>query len=114
MQLQSLALYGCRGMENSTGLDHLQNGIPSLKCVRLNTKGSDEDGIIRDLSVDDTDDESDMEGFEGEVHSIYARRSGSPPFRNESGEEDSEMDDIDQEGSQSSNGDSSYYSDHDY
>lgn len=110
VKLQSIALYGCRGIEDSRGLDQLQNGLPGLKCVRINAKGSDEDGMIRRLG-DDTDEESDDENFVA-------------PFQNNDNEEDSEMEDADNssdEGDQqrssnsssSNSSGSSYYSDHD-
>lgn len=111
IRLQSLALYGCRGIEDSRGLDQLQNGLPSLKCVRLNAKGSDEDGMIRRLG-DDTDDESDDEEFDVS-RPIYA----AAPFQNSDSEEDSEMEDADSgihDQQSSSSSASSYYSDHDY
>ena len=45
IKLKSLALYGCLGIEDGRGLDNLKNGLPSLKCLRLNS-ASDEDGIV--------------------------------------------------------------------
>jgi hypothetical protein len=60
--LQSLALYGCRGMDNGDGLDSLQSSLPSLKCLRLNV-ASEEDGIVL-VDSDETDDE-DSDEVEG-------------------------------------------------
>jgi len=40
-QLKSLAMYGCHGIDDSESMNVLQNGLPSLKCLRLNN-GSDD------------------------------------------------------------------------
>lgn len=40
-QLKSLAMYGCHGIDDSESMNALQNGLPSLKCLRLNN-GSDD------------------------------------------------------------------------
>ena len=44
-QLQSLALYGCKDIEDNTKLDSLQKELPLLRCVRLNN-AYNEDGVI--------------------------------------------------------------------
>jgi len=59
VKLQSLALYGCRGIENGNGLAKLQSGLPSLKCLRLNSS-SDDDGMVH-LDPDQEPDDEDME-----------------------------------------------------
>jgi Leucine-rich repeat (LRR) protein len=43
--LQSLALYGCRGVEDTYTLDQLHSGLPRLKCIRLNSTAV-EDGMV--------------------------------------------------------------------
>jgi Leucine-rich repeat (LRR) protein len=59
-QLQSLALYGCRGIEDGVGVDTLQDGLPNLKCLRLNTSAAEEDGMMLDADpLDDADDSFD-------------------------------------------------------
>ena len=65
LKLQSLALYGCRGIEEGKSLDKLQNGLPSLKCLRLNKNSEDEGQVVlmnddegSDL-IDDEEDEGD-------------------------------------------------------
>lgn len=58
LKLQSLALYGCRDIEDSPRLTSLQNDLPSLRCLRLNS-ASNEDGVI------DHDIESEEEEEEG-------------------------------------------------
>ena len=65
LKLQSLAMYGCRGIEDSEGLHALQQELPSLRCLRLNS-ASDNDGVIdATLLVDDSsDDEEDEEDEE--------------------------------------------------
>lgn len=61
VKLQSLALYGCRGIENGNGLAKLQSGLPSLKCLRLNSS-SDDDGMVHlDPDQEESDDDADME-----------------------------------------------------
>lgn len=59
LKLQSLALYGCRGIEDGSGLDRLQKGLPSLKCLRLNSS-SDDDGMVH-LDPDQASDDEEME-----------------------------------------------------
>ena len=59
--LQSLALYGCKGIEDAESIDALQRGLPSLRCLRLNST-SDDDGILgapppEEEGEDDDDDE---------------------------------------------------------
>jgi len=60
VNLQSLALYGCRGVEDgSLPLDNLQNELPRLKCLRLNPQ-SDNDGRVN-VHDDDSENDSDSE-----------------------------------------------------
>ena len=64
-QLQSLALYGCKDIEDNTKLDSLQRELPLLRCVRLNN-AYNEDGVIdrgsesedEEVVDDELDDES--------------------------------------------------------
>lgn len=44
-KLQSLALYGCNGLENFACIDQFQSQLPTLKCMRLNN-GYDEGGTV--------------------------------------------------------------------
>ncbi|CAJ1942982.1 unnamed protein product [Cylindrotheca closterium] len=44
-KLQSLALYGCEGLEDHGSIDRLQSQLPTLKCMRLNN-GMDESGTL--------------------------------------------------------------------
>ncbi len=63
VKLQSLALYGCRGIENGNGLAKLQSGLPSLKCLRLNSNASDDgDGLVQ-LDPDQDSDDEEMSEF---------------------------------------------------
>jgi len=67
LKLKSLALYGCRGLEDAQVLGNLQNELPNLKCLRLNT-ASDEDGmVLADGSADDESEEGDMWAAEREM-----------------------------------------------
>jgi len=114
MKLQSLALYGCRGIEESRGLHQLQNGLPGLKCIRLNAKGSDEDGMIRRLGdeSDDESDEDDDDNFETNREPAYAVAH----LHNSDSEEDSEMEDaaLGTRDHHSSGDSSSSFSENDY
>ena len=56
-QLQSLAFYGCKDIEDDAKLDSLQSDLPLLRCVRLNNIDN-EDGII-DHDSDLEDDNAD-------------------------------------------------------
>ena len=61
VKLQSLALYGCKDMEDDPRLDSLQNELPSLRCLKLNSE-SNEDGVIAhdvDSEVEEEDEEVD-------------------------------------------------------
>lgn len=61
VKLQSLALYGCKDMEESPErLGVLQSELPSLRCLRLNSP-SNEDGVI-DHNVETEDEEEDDDG----------------------------------------------------
>jgi len=44
-KLQSLALYGCGGLEDFGDIDRFQSQLPTLKCMRLNN-GYDESGTV--------------------------------------------------------------------
>eukprot|EP00549_Striatella_unipunctata_P025505 CAMPEP_0118719786 /NCGR_PEP_ID=MMETSP0800-20121206/29712_1 /TAXON_ID=210618 ORGANISM="Striatella unipunctata, Strain CCMP2910" /NCGR_SAMPLE_ID=MMETSP0800 /ASSEMBLY_ACC=CAM_ASM_000638 /LENGTH=804 /DNA_ID=CAMNT_0006627281 /DNA_START=49 /DNA_END=2463 /DNA_ORIENTATION=- len=59
VQLQSLALYGCRGIEEGSGLETLQSELPSLKCLRLNSSNSKEDGTVPQIGTDDEDQDDE-------------------------------------------------------
>ncbi len=58
-QLQSLALYGCKDVEDNTNLDILQSELPLLRCVRLNNVYN-EDGVIDHGSESEEDEEGDL------------------------------------------------------
>jgi hypothetical protein len=98
INLKSLALYGCRGMEemNNDMLDRLQSGLPNLKCVRLNN-GSDNDGIIASHEDDTDDDDSDFTteqvdfGNIGSHHRVIAVSFNDADSQNDS---DSVMQDV--------------------
>jgi Leucine-rich repeat (LRR) protein len=59
LKLQSLAIYGCRGIDDEHMLGKLRNGLPNLRCLRLNTS-SDEDGMVV-ATGNETDDEDDVD-----------------------------------------------------
>ncbi|KAL7580137.1 hypothetical protein ACA910_012894 [Epithemia clementina (nom. ined.)] len=45
-KLRSLAIYGCEGVDNTTGVTNLQNDLPTLKCIRVHTCPEDEGKVI--------------------------------------------------------------------
>lgn len=50
--LQSVALYGCRGIDDGNGMSLLQMDLPGLKCLRLNSQHNDE-GMMVGVEVDE-------------------------------------------------------------
>lgn len=59
LKLQSLALYGCRGIDHADSLGKLQDELPNLKCLRLN-RASDQDGVVLTDGSSDEDSDSGM------------------------------------------------------
>lgn len=84
-KLQSLALYGCKDMEDGAAegrLEGLQSELPSLRCLRLNSP-SNEDGVI--------DHDVEMEEEEGDED------DDDDAYYDELDDEDDELDDEDDE-----------------
>lgn len=54
-KLQSLALYGCQGVDENTSISLLHNELPSLKCLRLN--GNKNNDIVSSEEEEDSDEE---------------------------------------------------------
>lgn len=67
LKLQSLALYGCRGIEDEQALGNLHHGLPNLKCVRLNT-AHDEDGMV--VAGDNESDDGDADFWAGAANEM--------------------------------------------
>ena len=64
LQLQSLALYGCRGIDaDEAAMGNLHHGLPNLKCVRLNTADA-QDGMV---VVGDDEDDDEVNGWAAQV-----------------------------------------------
>ena len=63
LKLQSLALYGCKDMEDDPRLDSLQSELPSLRCLRLNS-ASNEDGVIDHESEEENNGEGEEDDEE--------------------------------------------------
>lgn len=63
LKLQSLALYGCRGVDSDEHgvLGHLQDRLPNLKCLRMHT-ACEEDGTVVANDHDDGSDDDDEFG----------------------------------------------------
>lgn len=59
LKLQSLALYGCRGIDDSERLTKLQENLPNLKCLRLDN-AAEHDGMM--LTDGSSDEESEDAG----------------------------------------------------
>jgi Leucine rich repeat/Leucine Rich repeat len=113
--LQSLAIYGCRGMDHPDGngmLERLQSGLPNLKCVRINN-GTNDDGVLS-TSEEDTDEEDFDFDTEQVIFSSAARQghAGFAAFQFEEHDSDSAMDDA-ANIAEDDQSDSSY-SNHDY
>jgi len=53
VKLQSLALYGCRGIDDIASINLLHNELPSLKCLRLNTSKNHETPDVVMMEDDD-------------------------------------------------------------
>jgi Leucine-rich repeat (LRR) protein len=68
IHLKSLAMYGCQGIDNCNSIDVLRNGLPSLKCLRLNngvaekTAGYEEE----DNGMSDIEDSEEYSSDENE------------------------------------------------
>jgi hypothetical protein len=72
-QLQSLALYGCKDIEDNPKLDVLQSELPLLRCVRLNGVNN-EDGVIDhagDSEAEEEEEEEEEDGGDGEGEMDY-------------------------------------------
>ena len=116
LKLQSLALYGCKDMEDDPRLDSLQSELPQLRCLRLNS-AFNEDGVIDHESEDEQEDyiegdeEDDDSDFvveeveeEDELSAVYhqldSESSGSEDdmdeFQDAYNEEVQSLDDISQ------------------
>jgi len=48
-ELQSLALYGCSGIENGNSISNLQNGLPNLKCIRVHTAPEEDGKVVSEM-----------------------------------------------------------------
>lgn len=71
-QLQSLAMYGCRGVEHSdNGIYNLQTELPNLKCLRLGgTSGEDGTTVMaNNIAVDAHADDSSSSDSEDDMAS---------------------------------------------
>lgn len=60
VKLQSLALYGCRGINEGEGLNTLQKELPSLKCLRLNNINALESAVQDEAHSNHSDDEEEV------------------------------------------------------
>ena len=56
-QLQSLAMYGCRGVRNGKRVEILHSEMPNLKCLRIDGS-SDNDGTVDNSSISQEDSSS--------------------------------------------------------
>ena len=65
-QLQSLALYGCKDIEDNPKMDSLQSELPLLRCVRLNN-ANNEDGVIDHGSESEEEAEEEADDADGEM-----------------------------------------------
>ena len=56
-KLQSLALYGCQGVDDVASISLLQNELPSLKCLRLNGNMFDNRNLNENLEEEGEDND---------------------------------------------------------
>jgi hypothetical protein len=66
LKLQSLALYGCRDINDSPKLSSLHSDLPSLRCLRLNSP-KNVDGVIHHSEAANDDDSYDDEADDDDV-----------------------------------------------
>jgi len=70
-QLQSLALYGCKDIEeDNPKMDSLQSELPLLRCVRLNNVNN-EDGVIDHGSESEEEEEAEEEADDADGEMDY-------------------------------------------
>jgi Leucine-rich repeat (LRR) protein len=68
-KLQSLSMYGCKGMDNRVRLDAFECRLPNLKCLRIDKKASEKEGMM----LVDSSEESSSE--EEEEEDLWANTS---------------------------------------
>jgi len=98
VDLQSLTIYGCRGIDNrGDGLVNFQDGLPNLKCFKVN-KSADVDGIVHHNTEDsNNDDDDDASSSDDDAEDDYTDA----------------VDDHDMDDNESQFDDASIFSDHD-
>jgi hypothetical protein len=70
VHLESLTVYGCPGIGNDESLINFQDGLPKLKCVKMNIP-TDINGIVppwTDDNLDPDDDEFDNYDYNSETY----------------------------------------------
>lgn len=93
-QLQSLAMYGCRGVHGSPKTQTLHCELPNLKCLRVDGV-SDNDGTLDNTYDDsDQDEESSAESIVEEI-SLGNDSEGGSNFEESNVYEDEDEDEID-------------------
>lgn len=94
--LKSLALYGCRGMNDPARLQNLQDKLPNLHCLRLSSTSTAVDGVVTGRRYDS--DSEDEESFARSIGSMALNPDvdsiASENRDEEDMEEASEVDDI--------------------
>ena len=102
VHLQSLAMYGCKGIHNSTQMQDLQRHLPNLKCMRLSVssdgdgtidegESEESDGIDENNSIVDDDDDDDDDGVSFSDES--SDRESNISFIDEEDDENNDDDD---------------------
>jgi len=102
LKLQSLALYGCHGIDDTDSLNTLQSELPSLKCLRLNRKVQDDGDAMsttsnggEDEDLDDDDSGEDYD-FDNDDSSDDDDDNEDGSFIDVSDEENNAMENIDE------------------
>jgi len=85
--LQSVALFGCKGIKEKSRVIDLEKTLPYLRCVRL-SETSREDGVILERSHDSSNLD-DMEYFDdSEILSSKAIMRERWPYQEQEGNDD--------------------------
>ena len=89
-QLQSLALYGCRGVKNSRNhIETLKCELPNLKCLRVSGSSAHEGTVNQGHDDVDSDDDEDMGyGSYSEISGMFAGIDESSDIDDDDDEEE--------------------------
>lgn len=83
--LQSVALFGCKGIKEKARVNDLENNLPNLRCVRMSESCKDDGLVLNHYDCMNIDD--DLEYYDdGDILSSNAiMRERWPDFEGDSG-----------------------------